>query len=147
MNIRSNLDYHINNIHPVLQKLPLFRSSGKPDEMWVKLWVGLPHLAKEAHNVIVLNLKGIPVISNLRRYSRVNQVTARVSINANMGLSIVLPWLSCSTGVVRYFQGEHRRPFTDYFMRSLWGCPSCFLGCPARQEMSLFRVKAEGQSL
>ena len=25
----------------------------------------------------------------------------------------------------------NRRPFTDYFMRSLWGCPSCFLGCPA----------------
>ena len=68
--------------------------------------MGLPHLAKEAHNVIVLNLKGITIISNLRRYSRVNQVTARVSISANMGLSIVLPWLSCSTGVVRDFQGE-----------------------------------------
>ena len=82
-----------------------FHFSGAPANL-MKCGSFYDNLTKKAHNLIVLNLKGIPVISNLRRYSRVNQVTARVSISANIGLSIVLPWLSCSTGVVMDFQGE-----------------------------------------
>lgn len=71
--------YHVNNVHSILEKLPLLWGASESDWRWY--W-------------FTLNLKSSPVFADLRRYSRVNHVTARVSIRASIGLSIVLPWLS-----------------------------------------------------